>query len=95
MSRPCCRGFDAQPTRGNYGIGILRSIDGGKTWTPSLAWQPRDQTGVQDLAIVPGVTHGNGILAAPASQEPARSFEMKLERAGGTNWPAAGAVSPK
>ncbi|HEY7215577.1 MAG TPA: hypothetical protein VIC28_13185, partial [Thermoanaerobaculia bacterium] len=52
--RRTARGFDYQPTRGNYGIGILRSIDGGKTWTRSLAWEPKDQTGVQDLAIVPG-----------------------------------------
>ena len=52
--RRTARGFDYQPTRGNYGIGILRSNDGGKTWTRSLPWEARDQTGVQDLAIVPG-----------------------------------------
>lgn len=51
--RRTARGFDYQPTRGNYGIGILRSTDGGRTWTRSLAWEPRDQTGVQDLEIVP------------------------------------------
>lgn len=52
--RRTARGFDYQPTRGNYGIGILRSTDGGRTWTQSLAWLPKDQTGVQDLEIVPG-----------------------------------------
>jgi photosystem II stability/assembly factor-like uncharacterized protein len=52
--RRTARGFDYQPTRGNYGIGILRSTDGGTSWSESLAWQPKDQTGVQDLAIVPG-----------------------------------------
>jgi photosystem II stability/assembly factor-like uncharacterized protein len=52
--RRTARGFDSQPTRGNYGIGILRSLDGGKTWTRSLLWEAKDQTGVQDLAIVPG-----------------------------------------
>ncbi len=47
------RGFDNQASRGNYGIGILRSNDGGKTWTKSLDRQPSQQTGVQALSIVP------------------------------------------
>jgi photosystem II stability/assembly factor-like uncharacterized protein len=49
------RGFDARDSRGNYGIGILRSTDGGKTWAKSLDWQPANRTGVQDLAIVPDI----------------------------------------
>jgi hypothetical protein len=46
------RGFDTQNSRGNYGIGILRSVDGGKSWTKSLDWKAADATGVQNLAIV-------------------------------------------
>ncbi|HEX2645396.1 MAG TPA: hypothetical protein VHU81_20525, partial [Thermoanaerobaculia bacterium] len=66
--RRTARGFDYQPTRGNYGIGILRSIDGGKTWTESLRWQPKDQTGVQDLAIVPA-KEGEGFTVWAATSE--------------------------
>jgi len=51
--RTTARGFDAQTSRGNYGIGILRSNDGGKTWSKSLDWLPGQETGVQDLEIVP------------------------------------------
>ncbi|HJQ40120.1 MAG TPA: hypothetical protein VKB93_23495 [Thermoanaerobaculia bacterium] len=47
------RGFDTQPSRGNYGIGILRSTDGGTTWKKSLDWKPSDRRGVKDLEIVP------------------------------------------
>jgi photosystem II stability/assembly factor-like uncharacterized protein len=67
--RRTARGFDYQPTRGNYGIGILRSIDGGKTWTQSLTWSPRDQTGVQDLAIVPGADGTAGFTVWAATSE--------------------------
>lgn len=67
--RRTARGFDYQPTRGNYGIGILRSIDGGKTWTQSLTWQPKDQTGVQDLEIVPGAEGSAGFTVWAATSE--------------------------
>lgn len=65
------RGFDARDSRGNYGIGILRSTDGGKTWARSLDWQPADRTGVQDLAIVPdtGGTHS----ASPSGPPPPKA----------------------
>jgi photosystem II stability/assembly factor-like uncharacterized protein len=67
--RRTARGFDYQPTRGNYGIGILRSIDGGKKWTRSLIWQPKDQTGVQDLVIVPGAKGGAEFTVWAATSE--------------------------
>ncbi len=67
--RRTARGFDYQPTRGNYGIGILRSVDGGRTWTQSLAWSPRLQTGVQDLAIVPGPAGTAGFTVWAATSE--------------------------
>ena len=40
-------------TRGSYGIGILKSTDGGTTWEKSLDWSLYDETGIQDLLINP------------------------------------------
>lgn len=38
-------------TRGSYGIGILKTVDGGATWTKSLDWSLDELTGVWDLVI--------------------------------------------
>ncbi len=38
-------------TRGSYGIGILKSTDGGTTWSKSLDWEYQDLTGVSDIVI--------------------------------------------
>ncbi len=40
-------------TRGTYGIGILKSTDGGLTWSKSLDWSYGDLRGVQDIKINP------------------------------------------
>lgn len=40
-------------TRGTYGIGILKSADGGLTWSKSLDWAYGDLRGVQDIRINP------------------------------------------
>jgi photosystem II stability/assembly factor-like uncharacterized protein len=40
-------------TRGTYGIGILKSTDGGRTWAKSLDWSYGDLRGVQDIKINP------------------------------------------
>lgn len=40
-------------TRGTYGIGILKSTDGGLSWSKSLDWGYGDLRGVQDLKINP------------------------------------------
>lgn len=40
-------------TRGTYGIGILKSTDGGLTWTKSLDWSYGELRGVQDIKINP------------------------------------------
>lgn len=40
-------------TRGTYGIGILKSTDGGQTWFKSLDWSYGDLRGVQDVVINP------------------------------------------
>ncbi len=38
-------------TRGTYGIGILKSTDGGATWSKSLDWSYGQLRGVQDIKI--------------------------------------------
>ena len=40
-------------TRGTYGIGILKSEDGGTTWSKSLDWELDSFTGIQDIVIDP------------------------------------------
>ncbi len=40
-------------TRGTYGIGILKSTDGGQSWSHSLDWTYGDLRGVQDIKINP------------------------------------------
>lgn len=40
-------------TRGTYGIGILKTTDGGATWEKSLDWSYGDLRGVQDIKLNP------------------------------------------
>lgn len=40
-------------TRGSYGIGIIKTIDGGQTWTKTLDWSYSQQKGVQCVRINP------------------------------------------
>ncbi|MDP6796961.1 MAG: FlgD immunoglobulin-like domain containing protein [Candidatus Krumholzibacteria bacterium] len=46
-------GLVQRTTRGSYGIGILKSTDGGETWQKSLDWSMQEKRGVQALAINP------------------------------------------
>ena len=46
-------GFAIRTTRGTYGIGILKSTDGGFTWAKSLDWQYDELKGVQDIIMNP------------------------------------------
>ena len=64
-------------TRGTYGIGILRSLDGGQTWTPSLDWSYGDMRGIQHLAQHP---QNPEILYAATSQGLYRTID------GGDSW---------
>ncbi len=54
-----------RPFRGSYGIGILKSADGGATWTKSLDWSYDQERGVNDLAIHP--TNPNIVYAATSN----------------------------
>ena len=40
-------------TRGTYGIGILKSTDGGMSWQQSLDWSYQEMRGIQNIAINP------------------------------------------
>lgn len=64
-------------TRGTYGIGILRTEDGGKTWSPSLAWDYGQMKGVQQLAMNP---QNRMSLWAATSEGLYRSWD------GGNSW---------
>ena len=43
-------------TRGTYGIGILKTTDGGLTWEKSLDWSLSEMTGVWKIAVHPDNT---------------------------------------
>jgi len=49
-------------TRGSYGLGILKTVDGGKTWSRTLRFDNRALKGVQDIEIDP--YHQEVVLAA-------------------------------
>jgi photosystem II stability/assembly factor-like uncharacterized protein len=46
-------GVTLRTMRGSYGIGILKTIDGGTTWTKSLDWTYNQQRGVEMLKFNP------------------------------------------
>lgn len=75
--------FQASPgiinrtTRGTYGIGILKTTDGGLTWEKSLDWSQEELTGVQDIVI----NHENTeTIYAATTRGLLRSYD------GGENW---------
>ncbi len=55
-------GYVIRTTRGSYGIGILKSTDGGATWNKSLDWTFQEQRGIEALRINP--LNSNTIYAA-------------------------------
>ncbi len=55
-------GLAVRTTRGSYGIGILKTTDGGTTWTKSLDWSLNEERGIQDIVINP--LNPNTIFAA-------------------------------
>ena len=46
-------GLIVRTTRGSYGIGILKSTNGGATWVKSLDWTYQQQSGIQALKMNP------------------------------------------
>jgi len=55
-------GIVIRTTRGSYGMGILKTTDGGNTWTKSLDWSYNQQRGVQALHLNP--QNPNTVFAA-------------------------------
>lgn len=51
-----------RPTRGTYGVGILKSIDGGQNWTKSLDWSYAQERGVWQVRVAS--SNGNTLYAA-------------------------------
>ncbi len=49
-------GLIDRTTRGSYGIGILKTTDGGATWRPSLNWLYQQNRGVWKIIINPKKT---------------------------------------
>jgi len=58
-------GLDVRVTRGMYGIGILKSTDGGNTWTKSLDWTYQNKRGVWSVLINP---KNSNVLYAATSE---------------------------
>jgi len=46
-------GITVRHTRGSYGMGILKTTDGGMTWTKSLDWSYQQQRGIWAVRINP------------------------------------------
>ena len=46
-------GITERLARGSYGIGILKSEDGGRTWSKSLDWSYHQERGVQVIRVDP------------------------------------------
>ncbi len=58
-------GVDIRVTRGMYGIGILKTTDGGATWTKSLDWTYDNKRGVWNVLINP---KNSNVLYAATSE---------------------------
>ncbi|MEO8664846.1 MAG: T9SS type A sorting domain-containing protein [Ignavibacteria bacterium] len=70
-------GLDVRVTRGMYGIGILKTTDGGNTWTKSLDWAYENKTGVWNVLINP---KNSNVLYAATSEGIYKSVNA------GSNW---------
>jgi photosystem II stability/assembly factor-like uncharacterized protein len=46
-------GLGLRTTRGSYGIGILKTTNGGASWTHPVNWNRNQRRGVQDIAMNP------------------------------------------
>ena len=66
-----------RPTRGSYGIGILKSTDGGQSWEKSLDWTYQNQRGVWMIKIDP---NDDQVVYAGTTQGVFKSIDQ------GDNW---------
>jgi photosystem II stability/assembly factor-like uncharacterized protein len=70
-------GVNIRVTRGMYGIGILKTTDGGTTWTKALDWSYNNQRGVWKVIINP---KNPNIVYAATSEGVYKSYNA------GANW---------
>lgn len=49
-------GFNVWKTRGTYGIGVIKSTDGGATWAKVFKKNEADLFGIQSMAFLPGTS---------------------------------------
>ena len=70
-------GFNVWKTRGTYGIGIIKSVDGGVTWSQVLNKNTSEMFGIQMLEFDPS---NNNTIYASATDGLYRSTDA------GTNW---------
>ncbi len=70
-------GLDVRVTRGMYGIGILKTTNGGNTWAKALDWSYNNQRGVWKVIINP---RNPNIVYAATSEGVYKSYDA------GANW---------
>lgn len=70
-------GYNVWKARGTYGIGVIKSTNGGGTWTQVMTKTPSDLFAIQSMAFLPG--NSNTIFAC-ATDGLHRSTD------GGANW---------
>ena len=68
-------GVSNRLTRGSYGMGILKTTDGGATWEKSLDWSYNEMRGVWDVIINPQNTN---TIWATTTEGTYRSFDAGI-----------------
>ena len=69
-------------TRGSYGIGILKSIDGGSSWTHSLDWSYNQNEGVWMIKVSktdPNIVYAGTTQGVHRSLDQGETWELVLE----------------
>jgi photosystem II stability/assembly factor-like uncharacterized protein len=79
-------------TGGGAGTRVLRSIDGGRTWTPSVTPVPAGDPGAGIFALAFRDAQ-NGIAIGGNYQQPQQTATVAITRDGGLTWSAVGATS--
>ncbi len=77
-------GVSDRLTRGSYGIGILKTTDGGQSWSKSLDWSYEELRGVWDIVINP---QNPATVWATTTEGTYRSFDHGATWALVHDWP--------
>ena len=64
-------------TRGSFGMGILRSTDGGESWAPTLDWSYNQERGIWAIKIAPSLPN---VVYAATTEGVYKTIDS------GTNW---------